>query len=72
MDEEVSYAVKLYASIPEVIAALAFDGFAVNASGDLSVPPVVAVPGFLNSWPFKLRLIVNALTRACLVDRGRG
>jgi hypothetical protein len=58
----VSYSVKLYASSAEVAAAIAFDGFAVSASGDLSVPRLVASPAFLNSTQFKLRLVINALT----------
>jgi hypothetical protein len=62
LDEEVSYAVKLYATFSDVAAAVGFTGFAVSPAGELAIPAVVASPEFLNSTPFKLRLIVNALT----------
>jgi hypothetical protein len=62
VDAEVAHDVKLYATPAEVGAALALHGFAVDAAGALRVPPVVATPRFLNSRPFKLRLVLNALT----------
>ncbi|MGC4854402.1 nucleotidyltransferase domain-containing protein [Micromonospora sp. DT4] len=62
LDEEVAYEVKLFARTDEVIQAIALGGFVIDPSGRLSIPPVVAEPGFLNSTPFKLRLILNALT----------
>jgi arginyl-tRNA synthetase len=62
LDTEVAYEVKLYATAAEVDAALALRGFTISPTGELHVPPVVVAPGFLNSTPFKLRLILNALT----------
>jgi arginyl-tRNA synthetase len=62
LDEEVSYEVKLVAGYQEVARAIALDGFVIDPAGRRSVPRVVAEPGFLNSGPFKLRLILNALT----------
>lgn len=62
LDTEVAYEVKLHATEPEVDAALRLQGFTVNPNGRLYIPPVVVEPWFLNSTPFKLRLILNALT----------
>lgn len=62
LDTEVSYEAKLHASPVEVAAALALRGFSVGPTGNLHVPTVVVAPWFLNSMPFKLRLILNALT----------
>jgi len=62
LDTEVTYEVKLHATTAEIDAALALGGFSIDAAGDLLVPPVVVAPWFLNSAPFKLRLILNALT----------
>lgn len=62
LDAEVAYDVKLHASPAEVDAALGLHGFAVDAGGNLHVPPVLVEPWFLNSTPFKLRLILNALS----------
>lgn len=62
LDEEVSYEVKLVAEYQEVAHAIGLDGFAIDSAGQRRVPQVVAEPSFLNSRPFKLRLILNALT----------
>src|SRR5205085_4181351 len=62
LDTEVTYDLKLHASPVEVGAALALRGFTVSATGNLCVPTVVVAPWFLNSGPFKLRLILNALS----------
>lgn len=62
LDTEVAYEVKLYATLADVELALMLRGFTVDQSGELLVRPVVAQPQFLNSTPFKLRLILNALT----------
>ncbi len=62
LDSEVDYDLKLHASPIEVDAALALRGFTVSATGNLCVPSVVVAPWFLNSGPFKLRLILNALS----------
>lgn len=61
-DTEVAHEVKLHATTAEVDTALTLGGFTIDAAGDLRVPPVVVAPWFLNSAPFKLRLILNALT----------
>jgi predicted nucleotidyltransferase len=62
VDTEVDHRVKLHASLHEVADSLALGGFTVDLSGNLQVPPVVAEPSFLNSHPFKLRLILNAVS----------
>jgi arginyl-tRNA synthetase len=41
---------------------LALGGFTIDPSGHVRVPPLVAEPRFLNSQPFKLRLILNAVS----------
>ena len=70
LDTEVAHEVKLHACPAEVDTALALGGFAVDTAGDVRVPPVVAAPWFLNSVPFKLRLILNALTTPHVVLGG--
>ncbi|MGQ0841775.1 hypothetical protein [Actinokineospora sp.] len=62
LDTEVAHEVKLHACPAQINAALALGGFTLDAAGDLHVPPLVVAPWFLNSAPFKLRLILNALT----------
>ena len=62
LDHEVSYEVKLYADVTQVDAALALQGFASTPDGRLHIPALIAEHSFLNSTPFKLRLIFNALT----------
>jgi arginyl-tRNA synthetase len=62
LDEEVSYEVKLYATSAEVSDAIGFGGYHVDTTGALTVPPIVVEPAYLNSAPFKLRLLINALT----------
>jgi arginyl-tRNA synthetase len=62
LDTEVDYDLKLHASLIEVDAALALRGFTVSATGNLCVPSVVVAPWFLNSAPFKLRLVLNSLS----------
>jgi len=62
LDTEVAYQVKLHATPAQVDAAVGLQGFTVDPRGDLDIAPVVAAPWFLNSLPFKLRLILNALT----------
>jgi hypothetical protein len=44
LDEEVSYEVKLYATSAEVSKAIGFGGYHVDATGALTVPPVVVEP----------------------------
>ena len=62
VDAEVDHRVKLFASLQAVDGALALGGFTIDPSGNLWVPSLVAEPWFLNSHPFKLRLIFNAVT----------
>src|SRR5262249_7203141 len=62
LDTEVSYEIKLHATEPEIDAALRLRGFTLSPAGELRIPPVVVEPWFLNSTPFKRRLILNALT----------
>ncbi|MGA5819911.1 hypothetical protein ACPC54_18865 [Kitasatospora sp. NPDC094028] len=62
LDQEVSYESKLHATTGQVERATALGGFTITAAGDIVVDPVVAEPWFLNSMPFKLRLVLNALT----------
>ncbi|MDG4765118.1 nucleotidyltransferase domain-containing protein [Solwaraspora sp. WMMD406] len=64
LDHEVAYEVKLYATLAQVDAAIALRGLMIQPDGRLRVPQLVAQPLFLNSVPFKLRLIFNALTSA--------
>lgn len=59
LDTEVAYEVKLHATTAEVDTALALRGFSVSPTGELHVPPFVVTPWFLNSVPFKLRLILR-------------
>jgi hypothetical protein len=54
--------VKLHATMEQVDHATALGGFEVDTDGRVHVPAVVVEPAFLNSEPFKLRLIFNALT----------
>ena len=61
-DEEVCYKSKLYATGPDVSAATALGGFDASEQGQLTATPVVVEPWWLNSRPFRLRLILNALT----------
>ena len=62
VDTEVDHRVKLHASLHEVADALALGGFTIGPSGHVRVPPLVAEPWFLNSRPFKLRLLLNAVS----------
>ncbi|MFE4516231.1 hypothetical protein ACFRMQ_18785 [Kitasatospora sp. NPDC056783] len=62
LDHEVSYTSKLHATVGEVEEAIALGGFTVTSEGEVTVDPVVAEPWFLDSRPFKLRLVLNALT----------
>jgi len=62
VDTEVDHRVKLHASLHEVADALVLGGFTIEASGHVRVPPLVAEPWFLNSRPFKLRLLLNAVS----------
>lgn len=64
LDHEVAYDVKLHATLAQVDAAVALRGLTIEPDGRLRVPQLVARPWFLNSAPFKLRLIFNALTSA--------
>ncbi|MGV9266704.1 hypothetical protein ACWDRR_18830 [Kitasatospora sp. NPDC003701] len=62
LDQEVSYESKLHATTGQVERATALGGFTITPEGDIRVDAVVAEPWFLNSAPFKLRLVLNALT----------
>ncbi|MCX5211853.1 hypothetical protein OG689_21610 [Kitasatospora sp. NBC_00240] len=62
LDQEVSYASKLHATVYEVEDAITLGGFAVTPEGEVTVDPVVAEPWFLDSRLFRLRLVLNALT----------
>lgn len=62
VDTEVAYAVKLTATAAEIRRSLALAGFAGQKPGQLPPPGLLAEPGYLNSEPFKLRLVLNALT----------
>lgn len=63
LDTEVDYAVKLHATCDDVTAAVTLSCFEV-CDGTIEVPPVVVEPWFLNSEPFRLRLLLSALTSA--------
>lgn len=74
LDEELSYEVKPHASRSEIAQAISFGGYNIDATGTLTVPPVLVEPAYLNSAAFKYRLIVNALTSPHLFlggDAGR-
>jgi arginyl-tRNA synthetase len=62
LDTEVDYAVKVHATCGDVVAATSLRCFTVGDAGRIEVPPVVVEPWFLNSAPFRLRLLLNALT----------
>ncbi|MFJ4030180.1 hypothetical protein ACIPWF_22845 [Paenarthrobacter sp. NPDC089989] len=62
VDEEVSYENKLIASFYEVEAAIALDGFSRDRFNRPIASAVSAESEYLNSFRFKLRLILNSLT----------
>lgn len=62
LDTEVDYAVKVHATYQDVARAVALRSFPTDDEGRISVPAVVVEPRFLNSEPFRLRLLLNALT----------
>lgn len=62
LDTEVDYAVKVHATYDDVTDAVSLRCFPTDDQGRIVVPPVVAEPWFLNSEPFRLRLLLNALT----------
>lgn len=61
-DMEVDYHAKLHATFADVDAALRLECFNRDSSGHPDVSRVVPEPWFLNSRPFALRLLLNALT----------
>lgn len=62
LDTEVDYMVKVHATCADVTAAVSLRCFDTTDDGHLDVAPVVVEPAFLNSEPFRLRLLLNALT----------
>jgi arginyl-tRNA synthetase len=62
LDTEVDHHVKVHATVDDMTAAIALRGLATQPDGSITVPPVVVQPWFLNSEPFRLRLLFNALT----------
>lgn len=62
LDDEVDHAVKVHATFTDVQDAVALRCFPLDERGHLIVPPVIVEPWFLNSEPFRLRLLLNALT----------
>lgn len=62
LDTEVDYAVKVHATHADVTDAVSLRCFDLRDDGRLEVSPVVVEPWFLNSEPFRLRLLLNAGT----------
>lgn len=62
LDTEVDYAVKVHATYQDVATAVALHCFSTDDDGGITAPAVVVQPWFLNSEPFRLRLLLNALT----------
>jgi hypothetical protein len=62
LDTEVDYAVKVHATCDDITQAVSLRCFPTDDEGRIVVPPVVVEPSFLNSEPFRLRLLLNALT----------
>lgn len=61
LDTEVAYSVKLTATAEDVRRAVALASFTSAANGRLTVPPIRDL-AYLNSDPFKWRLLLNALS----------
>jgi hypothetical protein len=62
LDEEVPYPTKLHATFAQVRDAISLRGFLTDPRGHVTVPRLVPEPWYLDSYPFKLRLLLNALT----------